>query len=157
MKHQELLRWVKKTLEEFPADDIFMVSMDWNSSTQKMVVYVDSDEDLPLEKCQAISRHIERALDTSGIIGLSYTLEVSSPGLDRPLTHERQFTKNIGRIVRMKLVGDTERVGRLTAYENGTLTLEPEKRFGKKGQVKYGDPIKIDLDDVVETFVEIRF
>jgi len=62
-------------------------------------IFVDIDGGISLDQCVALSRQISDLLDTRDLIAGRYRLEVSSPGLDRPLKTARDFTRNSGRKV----------------------------------------------------------
>jgi len=157
LEKEALKEWVAATLDRYEDQDIFLIDVDWNASTKKLVTYVDSESDLSLSRCQAISRFLEHQLDATELIGLKYALEVSSPGLDRPLVLSRQYPKNIGRILRIKLKDGSEIIGKLTKTSSAALTLEIEKKQGKKQKAIYEQEIQVLFEDIEKTFVEIRF
>ena len=157
LEKEALREWIESTLEKFGAPDIFLVDLDWNSSTKKLVVYIESDSELLLSRCQKISRFIEKNLDDSEIIGLHYSIAVSSPGVDRPLTSLRQYPKNVGRVLRLILQDDTKIIGRLVKFTDRQLTVQLEQKKGKHKRMTYGDPLDILFENIKETFVEIRF
>jgi len=66
-------------------------------------VFIDSDEGIGLEDCETVSRQISTLLDVEDPIPGRYSLEVSSPGLDRPLTKAAHFRRFAGEDVRIKL------------------------------------------------------
>lgn len=80
---------------------------------QRLYVFADSDSGMSFEKCQKLSRYLESFIDTNGWLGEKYVLEVSSPGIGRPLKFPRQYKKNIGRTLAVST----------TAGENHTATL----------------------------------
>jgi ribosome maturation factor RimP len=86
-------------------------------------------ETVSLEDCVRVSRDLSTALDVEEIIAQSYNLEVSSPGLDRPLRTERDFRRQRGRLAKVKLAepaSDGQRVLRGTILEadSGGLQME---------------------------------
>src|SRR6187401_2063258 len=70
---------------------------------QKVLIIVDGDNGVTIDDCASLSREIAKTLDESGWLDESYLLEVSTPGLDQPLIMLRQFKKNIGRGLKVKL------------------------------------------------------
>lgn len=66
-------------------------------------VYIDRAEGILLEDCEAVSRQVSAVLDVEDPIPMKYTLEVSSPGMDRPLFTLAQFVTNAGQEVRVRL------------------------------------------------------
>lgn len=66
-------------------------------------VYIDKEGGINIDDCELVSRKLDKILDKIDIIKQSYTLEVSSPGLERPLKSERDFKKYAGEMVEIKL------------------------------------------------------
>lgn len=128
---ETLLTNVRDRLEEkFASEEAFgdCYVVDLSLSGTKLVVYVDCDSGLSLQTCQQLSRFLEEYIETSGLMPEKYTLEVSSPGIDRPLTIPRQYRKNIGRSVKVNLV-DEEEDGEIRRGEQlkGLLAAADEK------------------------------
>ena len=84
-------------------------------------------------KCRQMSRHLEQYIDEKAWLGEKYILEVSSPGIERPLQLRRQYLKNIGRKLTVKLWKDGDVTGKLTKVEGDMITLEETKRI-KEGK-----------------------
>jgi len=72
-------------------------------SGQLLRVYVEAEGGVDLSACEAVSRQMSAVLDVEDPIHGEYTLEVSSPGMDRPLFTEVQFSRQVGSEVRVKL------------------------------------------------------
>jgi ribosome maturation factor RimP len=93
-------------------------------------VYVDRPGGVGLADLQATSREISAILDAEDPIEGRYTLEVSSPGLDRPLCSEADFRRAAGRLVRVSLVESEDEpkrkqvIGRVVGMDAGSLHLE---------------------------------
>lgn len=88
------------------------------------VADLDAEAGVDIDEVALLSRRLEDALDTHDPIAGGYTLEVTSPGADRPLTRARDFARNRGRAVRIELAdGAGEVTGELTAVSETTLTL----------------------------------
>ncbi len=66
-------------------------------------VYIESDKGIAVEDCEAVSRQLSSLFDVEDPIVGEYTLEVSSPGLDRPLFEAAQFAQYVGETVKIKL------------------------------------------------------
>ena len=66
-------------------------------------LYIDSDDGIGVEDCEKVSRQVSDVLDVEQTIAGEYTLEVSSPGLDRPLFTPEQYRAQIGAEVKMRL------------------------------------------------------
>ena len=67
-------------------------------------VFIDGDEGVSLDTCTQISRILESILDAEPTLGGIYELEVSSPGVSRPLKFLRQYLKHVGRTLKIKLI-----------------------------------------------------
>ncbi len=113
-------------------------------------VVVDSDRGVSLDDAAAISRKLSAALDTMAVMGdFPYTLEVSSPGVDRPLTDPRHWRRAVGRLVQVTAAESGSISGRIVAADSDGVTLEIEgarRRFGYAAlgagavQVEFGHP-----------------
>lgn len=100
-------------------------------------VYIDREGGADLDACEAVSRPLSDLLDEADPIPNSYTLEVSSAGLDRALKKPEHFAKCLGQRVDVRLYrpvdGSKEHTGALAALgEDGAVVLEDGRRFDKK-------------------------
>ncbi|MGN0152225.1 MAG: ribosome maturation factor RimP [Wujia sp.] len=90
-------------------------------------VYADKEGGINIDDCVMISRALEAKLDAADKIQDAYILEVSSPGLTRPLKKEKDFARSIGKLVEIKLYrpleGKKEFCGVLTAYTDADVTI----------------------------------
>lgn len=82
-----------------------LLGVELNQSKQGSVlrVYIDKEGGIVVEDCVAVSRQLSAVLDVEDPIKGQYDLEVSSPGLDRPLFTVDQFTKVLGETIKLKL------------------------------------------------------
>ena len=94
-------------------------------------VYADKEGGITIDDCVTISRALEGKLDEEDFISEAYILEVSSPGLGRPLKRERDFARSIGAAVDVKLYQavnqQKEYTGLLKAYDEKKVILELEE------------------------------
>lgn len=86
--------------------DLVGIEFKGRSGSQLLRIFVDIDGGITLDQCVALSREISDLLDTRDLIAGRYRLEVSSPGLDRPLKTERDFNRNLGRQVRINYLSE---------------------------------------------------
>jgi ribosome maturation factor RimP len=99
-------------------------------------IVVDSDRGLSLDDAALASRELAAKLDASDVMGdMPYTLEVSSPGVDRPLTQPRHWRRALGRLVRVPLTGSPSSPvqGRVVAADADNVVLDvngTHRRFG---------------------------
>ena len=93
-------------------------------------LYIDSDVGISLDDCERVSRAVSETLDAADPIPGRYTLEVSSPGLDRVLRTQAHFERFAGERVKLEMMQPVEGrkrfSGRLTAVGRGEITLELE-------------------------------
>ncbi|MFK8075344.1 MAG: ribosome maturation factor RimP [Granulosicoccus sp.] len=91
-------------------------------------VYIDKPEGIVMEDCAAVSRQLNAVLDVEDTIKSAYLLEVSSPGVDRPLFTEAHFAEQIGEEVRVRMAdgvnGRRNFKGELIAVKDGIATVE---------------------------------
>jgi len=113
-------------------------------------VVVDSDRGVSLDDAAAVSRKLSAALDAAPVMGdFPYTLEVSSPGVDRPLTDPRHWRRAVGRLVKVTAADAGPMSGRVLAADSDGVTLDvagDHRRFGYAAlgagaiQVEFGHP-----------------
>lgn len=90
-------------------------------------VVVDRDGGVDLDAVAAVSRVVSDALDAGDVMGeASYTLEVTSPGVDRPLTEPRHWRRAVGRLVRAPVRGGGAVTGRVVDAGTDAVTIETE-------------------------------
>lgn len=92
--------------------------------------YIDKEGGITVDDCEGVSRALSDWLDQEDFIDDSYTLEVSSPGLGRPLKKDKDFERSLGEEVEIRLYKprgkQKEFAGVLKAYDKGTVTIETE-------------------------------
>ncbi len=114
-------------------------------------LYIDKPDGVKIDDCERVSKRIDSILDKSDIIGGRYLLEVSSPGLDRPLKKEEDFKRFIGRLIKVKTFSPIDNqktfVGTLKDYKEEVVTLE----------IKEGKIIEIPMKDIAKANLEIKF
>ncbi|MDZ4078599.1 MULTISPECIES: ribosome maturation factor RimP [Hydrocarboniphaga] len=90
-------------------------------------LFIDSEEGITLEDCETVSREVAGVLDVNDPITSAYQLEVSSPGLDRPLTKPQHFLRFLGEDARIQLLaprnGRKRFSGRIDAATDSSVTL----------------------------------
>ena len=93
-----------------------------------MRVYIDHENGIDVDDCADVSHQVSAILDVEDPINTEYNLEVSSPGMDRPLFNEAHYQRFIGEVVtvRLSVPMDNRRnfKGQLLACENGMITVE---------------------------------
>jgi len=147
---------VTELVEEKIADrpDLFLVSVKMHSSG-KLVILVDGEKGIGIADCAAISRHVGFHLEEENVIESAYNLEVSSPGIDAPLVLPRQYVKNVGRQLAIKMADGSKREGKLTGMTEDAVVIEETiKEKGKKAEIVES---AVPLAEITETKVLISF
>ncbi|MDY5023243.1 MAG: ribosome maturation factor RimP [Blautia sp.] len=101
--------------------------------------YIDKPGGITVNDCEAVSRIFSDRLDEKDFIEDSYIMEISSPGLDRPLKKEKDFVRSMGKLVEVRTYRPVDKqkefCGILTAYDNNSVTIAEdgaERTFEKK-------------------------
>jgi ribosome maturation factor RimP len=108
---------------------IELVDVELNKMRRKVLlrVYIDREGGITIDDCERVSREIEGVLDVEDPIQYSYVLEVSSPGLDRPLKAPKDFKRFSGNMVRVVTNDPIEEqtffVGKLEAADENEIVL----------------------------------
>lgn len=147
---------VTALVEEKIADrpELFLVDVKMLPSN-KLLIHVDGDQGISIQDCVAISRHVGFHLEEENIIDKAYHLEVSSPGVGEPLKLTRQYQKNVGRELGVKLNNGDKKEGTLLSVdETGIVIEEKIKEKGKKVQLA---TTAVEFKDITETKVLISF
>ena len=113
-------------------------------------VYIDKEGGIAVDDCEVVSREADPILDTDDCIEESYILEVSSPGLGRPLKKEKDFKRSLGKSVECKLYKainkQKEFEGILKDFTEDTVTIETE-----------GNELVLDRKDIAMIRLAIDF
>lgn len=147
---------VRTLVEEKIADrpELFLVAVKMLPNN-KLIIHVDGDQGISIQDCVAISRHVGFHLEEENAIETAYNLEVSSPGVGEPLVLNRQYAKNTGRTLAVKLANGDTKEGKLIEVTDNNITIEEAiKEKGKKVQLVNS---QIALNDITETKVLISF
>lgn len=93
--------------------------------------YIDKPGGITVDDCEIVNRALSDLLDEEDFIEESYILEVSSPGLDRPLKKEKDFQRSLGKEVEIRTYQPVNKrkefTGILKAYDRETVTIEQEE------------------------------
>ena len=121
------------------------------SKNPSLTVYIDTEDGVDLDTCEKYHRAIDEPLDEFDFtLGAAYTLNVSSPGLDRPLKTQRDFDRALGQMVEIKLYAPEKGrklfEGLLTNYDGNNITVEIE-----------GQERKFSLSSIAKVNIAILF
>lgn len=144
---EEVERLVFPILEE---EGMELVDIEYKMGRGRGILrlYIDKPGGVKIDDCERVSKRIDPILDRSDIIGGHYLLEVSSPGLDRPLKREKDFKRFMGRLIKVKTFSPINNqktfVGTLKDYKEGVVTLETKEE--KIIQISLGNIAKANLE-----------
>lgn len=160
--NMELTERIQLLLEEkFTTDeafaDCFVIEIELKPGN-KLNVFLDSDSGMTFEKCQKLSRFLEGPIDENGWLGDKYVLEVSSPGIGRPLKFLRQYHNNIGRTVAVTMPDKTQQIGVLKSVDENQIVLA-QTVIEKDGKKKKEVPVEtaIPFANIEKTVVKPAF
>jgi ribosome maturation factor RimP len=116
--------------------DLESVRVSMAGKRRLLRIVVDADGGVTLDDTADVSHEISALLDAANAMGeVPYTLEVSSPGVDRPLTEPRHWRRAARRLVRVKVAGEGTLVGRVLAASDDGVTLDVD---GTRWALEYG-------------------
>jgi ribosome maturation factor RimP len=146
----QIAQLVTPSVEEagYFLEDVHLVT----PGNQRIVTcIVDGESGLNLDQVTSASKIISGLLDEAAFMGETpFTLEVTSPGIDRPLTLPRHFAKNVTRLLKVTLNDGEVVTGRITSTSETSVLLEvAEKKASKE--------VSIELSDIKRAVVEIEF
>jgi ribosome maturation factor RimP len=126
------------------------VVIDTAARPPRITVIADGDEPLDLDSIAALSRSASEALDR--IDAPPYVLEVTSPGVDRPLTTEKHYRRARGRKVELTLSDGSQLTGRLGEMRGGTVRLVV--REGAKANFSIRE---LPIEGITKAVVQVEF
>jgi ribosome maturation factor RimP len=133
MARQDVTEKVREIAERVAASEgleIVEVQLLGGGGARVLRIFIDKPEGVTHADCETVSQNVGTILDVEDVIpGAHYTLEVSSPGVERKLTKPRDFERFVGKKVKVALRQPVENqrswTGTLTSFAEGVLTLEP--------------------------------
>lgn len=147
MIQDRLAEVLTKRFQEEDLADCFLVDIK-SHPKNKVEVFVESDDVLTIDKCRKISRFLENEIEERGWMPDKYTLDVSSPGLDNPLKLHRQYIKNVGRKIGLKVNDEVASVsGKLLKVTDSHITVEQKK----------SESVEIPFDKIIEAKILVSF
>jgi ribosome maturation factor RimP len=136
--------------------DLFLISFDVLDDNSIKVI-IDGDNGVLVEDCMLVSRAIEHNLDREED---DFSLEVASAGASNPISHERQYRKNIGRLVEVKAIDNQKFEATLVDANEEGIKLEWKTREPKqvgKGKVTVQKEATLAYSEIIEAKVKIKF
>ncbi len=135
------------------AEGFFLEDVDLRAVGRRLVlrILVDTETGVNLDDVAKASHLISEVLDVKDPFDDEpYTLEVSSPGVDRPLTLPRHWTRNLGRLVAVTLTNSKQLTGRISSIEGDVVVLEFHNKGRKTTQ-------QIPLAEIAKAIVQVEF
>ncbi len=131
---------------------IEIVDAEWNGRENSLTVFIETQNGVDLDTCERFHNAIMDPIDElDPTFGAPYTLNVSSPGLDRAFTTERDFERNTGKEVEIRLFaplkGKKFIEGYMTAYDDNSITVKTDKeelKISRNKIAKINKAIKFD-------------
>jgi ribosome maturation factor RimP len=151
----DLVEEIKNSaLDHLPSDQFIVdVTVSSGKGPKKITVTIDGDNGVGIDDCALLSRVISTKLEELGLEEQIQNLEVTTPGLDKPLLIIRQYVKNIGRRVKIQWL-DRSLEGKLVAATQEAATLQVEEGKGKKKEIT---EVVIPYTEIKNTFVLVSF
>lgn len=148
---EEKVRGIAKPIVDSLGYELIDVEYLAGGNRAKLRLFIDKEGGVTLDDCEKASRYVGYALDVEDPMSTSYVLEVSSPGLDRPLKKPSDYERYKGRLVKIKTkvpVNDQMLfIGRLSGIINEKVKI---KLDGEKD-------LSISLDDISSARLEVEF
>lgn len=133
MENTSIVRQVWEHLEpEISESGYELIEVEFGQfgSGYSLRLFIDHKDGITLDDCTAVSRLISALLDQNDFIDMHYNLEVSSPGLDRPIRKPEDFERFAGEKVKLKTIAPVEGrkrfAGVLTGFKDGLITFEQD-------------------------------
>jgi ribosome maturation factor RimP len=146
---KELKDYIKKCCNEL---GIIFVDAGIHGHNKKynIKVIADTEEGITLEECQRLSREISDIIFRKDLIYGDYRLDVSSPGVEKPLQHEFEYKRSIGKDLILNYQDESgtnkEVIGKLINYNDSAITLAQKK-----------EEIKIRLDQIIKAKIKLKW
>lgn len=146
----EIRQWVEDAMQE----GYFLVDVEQKAGSKKISVFIDGDMGVNVEVCRQISKVLSEKLDEKDYGESAYYLEVSSPGVDKPLKWQRQYPKHVGRELEITLTGNNVIIGKLENVSEAEITvLLKDKKKSYKAAIEKTIP----FSEIKESMVLISF
>jgi len=122
--------------------------------TNNIKVFVDADQGAAIDQLSRINRALYKWVEENLFPNGDFSIEVSSPGLEEPLKLNRQYLKNVGRMVEIVLKNGLKKEGKLKSVSENEIVIEEEIGKGKKKEVIQHIILK---EEIKTTKVQVKF
>jgi len=138
-------------LTELPGYFLVEISV---KPTNNIKVFVDADQGAAIDQLSRINRALYKWVEENLFPNGDFSIEVSSPGLEEPLKLNRQYLKNVGRMVEIVLKNGLKKEGKLISVSENEIVVEEEIGKGKKKEVVQHIILK---EEIKTTKVQVKF
>jgi ribosome maturation factor RimP len=142
---------LSELLTELPGYFLVEISV---KPTNNIKVFIDADHGAAIDQLSRINRALYKWVEENLFPNGDFSIEVSSPGLDEPLKLDRQYLKNIGRMVEIVLKNGLKKEGKLISVSENEIMIEEETGKGKKKEVIQHIILK---EEIKTTKVQVKF
>ena len=148
---------ITKVISEMDPE-IFVIDIKLHRSKMSTLdVQVDTDEGITLDQVTRISRRIGRFLDEELELEFAYKLDVGSPGVGKPLKVLRQYNKNVGRELKVRMNTGEEFKGKLISVDDKGILLEIKRKIKGKGKKVEVVEKSVDFEQIKEAKIQVSF
>ncbi|WP_077367527.1 ribosome maturation factor RimP [Anaerosalibacter sp. Marseille-P3206] len=127
----KLVREISESITEQNGYELVDVEFVKEGPNHFLRIYIDKPGGITIDDCQIVSEAINKKLDEIDPIDVSYYLEVSSPGIDRPLKTDKDLNRNIGKDVEVKLYqnieGKKKLIGELLFFDENIIRISDDE------------------------------
>lgn len=154
----ELRQAIEELVEKHLPDEshfVVEVKLEEKAGKTRVLILIDADQGINIAACAKVSRAVSEELEAKEMFGEAYVLEVSSPGLDFPLSSRRQYEKNIGRELKLTLTTGTDLSGKLLEMDSEKVKLLVKKK--EKGKKATEEELFVPLAEIKKSIVQVSF
>lgn len=145
--------FIDEQIKKWP--EVFLVNITVGASN-KVTVLLDADNGMNIARCAEVNRSLYKYIESESLFGSNnFSIEVSSPGIDRPLSSQRQYQKNIGRNVEVQKNDESLAEGKLIAADDIGIVIE-EASVSKKKNLET-NKIEIPFSEIRQVKVLVTF
>ena len=154
----ELRQAIEELVEKHLPDDshfVVEVKLEEKLGKTRVLILIDSDQGVTIQVCAKVSRAVSEELEAKEMVGEAYVLEVSSPGIDFPLSSKRQYQKNIGRELKVTLTSGIDVSGKLLEVDSEKVKLLVKKK--EKGKKATEEEVFFPFEEIKKSIVQVSF
>jgi ribosome maturation factor RimP len=142
--------------QHLPSEEHFLVDVILKGTDQnhKVIILLDGDNGISIDDCARVSRAMAAELEENDPFSGKYTLEVSSSGIDHPLSLRRQYKSRVGKELKLVLANGDEAQGTLMEVHDDEIVIEKEVKINKK---KTTETTTIPFDNIEKSMVQVSF